>query len=206
MKKELKQKIFGEYRNYEIVPEGLKFETRTLGVYSQHTIKFETIGFDEHLVDYRLSKIIVALVVSVFLNFFFFLYLVIMAFPGAGTAAMCIGVSGFSVVLFIFAITYAILVAKNGFKVQKTKFIKGQVNIMFLYFERFQADVDTFIADLKIARRDYFRNKLLKFEVHEQAEFAKQKIAWLKGADYITTDEYMEWIGYIENRKIIEGN
>lgn len=193
----LKLKKWPEYRNYSIITEGLKIEFKTNESYNQQIIKFEDIGFEEQLTQFRPSPTTSGLFISVFFNILLLLILFIDNFKTLNSSNIIGLISGIVAGMSAWS--------RHLFKFEKVKFIKGNVTLSFWYFKKHQELVDRFIESLKGAKKDYFRNKYLRIDDYEDLTLTKQKFQWLKSQDYITEPELKDWISQVDNRKVIRG-
>src|SRR5688572_31826698 len=197
MTKTLKHKRYPEFRNYEIVSNGLKIEFKTNDSYNEQVVKFEEIGFEEQITQFKPSPIASGLFISVFFNILFGLIFLLENFENLNSGVLS-GITG--------AIIVGMAVwGRQLFKFEKVKYIKGQINLSFWYFRKYRKEVDEFIVTLKSARRDYFREKYLKINENEDNSLFRQKLSWLKSLDYLTESEYQEWLTQSEHRKVIKG-
>ena len=69
--KELKQKKLIFYRHYLIKDEGVKIMSNTFEGYTERTIKFEEIDFDEQIYNERAPQVRIFLACSLMLNILF---------------------------------------------------------------------------------------------------------------------------------------
>ena len=123
MIKTLKHKRYPEFRNYEIVTNGLKIEFKTHESYNEQIVKFEDIGFEEQITNYKPSSFLTGLYISIFINILLTLFLFLDDFKNLNSAVLS-GVTG--------AITVAMSIwARQLFKFEKIKLIKEQVNLSF---------------------------------------------------------------------------
>src|SRR5690606_41542871 len=77
MRKSLKHKKYPQFKNYEIISNGVKMEIRTNEFYNEHIGKFEDIGFEEQITRYKPSVVSVGLFISVLLNILFIMVFII---------------------------------------------------------------------------------------------------------------------------------
>jgi hypothetical protein len=193
----LNQKKWPEFRNYQITSKGLQIEIKTNESYNKQILKFEELGFDEHIVNYQPSAIASGLFISIFFNVILVALLFSDQFNNINPSILT-GISTGSAIAMGFW-------GRQLFRFEKLKFIKGEVNISFWYFKKFQNEVDDFIEQLKNAKMNYFRTNYLKIDENEEISYVKQRLLWLKSMEYISDVELKEWIEKAENRKVIKG-
>jgi hypothetical protein len=197
MESTLELKRWPEFRNYSILPEGLRIEFKAGGSYSQQTVKFEDIGFEVQLLRYKPSVIAIALFISVALNISFLIGFFLSKAPVLN--------DNFLTGIIMVSIVFMSVWARMLFKFDKEKFLLGVINIPFWYFEKYQPLVDRFIADLKTAKNDYFRNKYFKLEEEDDFQSYKDRLIWLKTEGYITQEEYKQALAQSDFKKQIKG-
>jgi hypothetical protein len=193
----LELKRWPEFRNYEILPEGLRIEFKAGGSYSQQTVKFEDIGFEIQLLRYKPSVVAISLFVSIAINILLVILLLEKFFPDLNQSL----ITG----LIISTTVIMLLWARRLFKFDKEKFLLGVFNIPFWYFERYQPGVDRFIADLKTAKNGYFRKKYFKLEDDDDFQSYKDRLIWLKTEGYISDEEYKQALAQSDFKKQIKG-
>ncbi len=194
---ELRLKKWPEYRNYKILDEGLNLEYRTTDSFNQQTVKFEDVDFDVQLVQYKPSSVVSFLFISVFFNIislFVFLIKVLKDDASWLIQGLSVGVT----------IVFSALGIKL-FKFEKIKYIKGNLQISFWYFDKCKDEVDKFVEQLSRSRRNYFRKKYLLIEEVEDFQSIKNKLFWLKSLNYVDDLELQEWMIKAEKRTVIKG-
>lgn len=199
MRKSLKHKKYPQFKNYEIISNGVKMEIRTNEFYNEHIVKFEDIGFEEQITRYKPSVVSVGLFISVLLNILFIMVFII---ESINTENLNSGI--------LLAVSTGIIVGLSSwgrslFRFEKLKFLKGEVNLSFWYFKKYQVEVDEFIESLKQAKKEYFRNKYFVIDENEDFSLIIQRFYWLKTMEYITETEFQEKVSQLNERRVIRG-
>ncbi len=195
--KTYKQKKWNQFRNFEILDEGVKYEYKIEEGYYAQTLKFETIGFDEQISDKKPSPVMLGLVLSIIFN-------IILFFLAYGNKFIDMNAPMSPSAFLIIAIV-PLIIFKTSLKRQHLKFIVGNKNLCFWYDNKYKADVDNFIAEIKNAKRDYMRNKYLVLNDYVDTYVFKNTLNWLRSDKFIDDNEYNEWLKKLEDRKIIRG-
>lgn len=195
----LKHKKYPQFRNYEIISNGVKMEIKTNEFYNEHVVKFEDIGFEEQITRYKPSFVSVGLFMSVVLNIIF---LMIFILDSIDTGKLNTGI--------LMAVSMGIIIGisawgRSLFRFEKLKFLKGEVNLSFWYFKKYQVEVDEFIESLKQAKKEYFRNKYFVIDENEDFSLIIQRFYWLKTMEYITETEFQEKVSQLNERRVIRG-
>lgn len=199
MRKSLKHKKYPQFKNYEIISNGVKMEIRTNEFYNEHIVKFEDIGFEEQITRYKPSVVSVGLFISVLLNI---LFIMVFILESINTENLNSGI--------LLAVSTGIIVGLSSwgrslFRFEKLKFLKGEVNLSFWYFKKYQVEVDEFIESLKQAKKEYFRNKYFVIDENEDFSLIIQRFYWLKTMEYITETEFQEKVSQLNERRVIRG-
>jgi hypothetical protein len=192
MHETLRQKRGRDFRNYEIVPTGLKVEFREDNDYTQQVIKFEIINFDEVITRKKPSPLGVMLFFSLLVNVFL---LAAQFYQEVGSGALSVVSTGSVVLLSI--------LGNEIFAVRKAKLLTGNATIPFWYFKKHIQPVDEFIGALKAAKIEYYRNTYLKIEIYEDLDTVRQRIIWLRTQDMISDDELTEWLLLVEAKRLL---
>ena len=193
--KTLKQKRLIFYRHYSIQEDGVKFIANTINGYVERTIKFEDIEFDEQIFDEKAPLIRVLLACSLLFNILF-----IIATISSGGVKNAFESLFLLTIVFLAAGTVVFFIKK-----ERNKFIVGQKNLVFWYENKYKAKVDSFIEEIKIAKKQYILNRYLKISDWEDEYMIKGKLNWLHQQKYISEEELQERLLELEHRKIIKG-
>lgn len=192
MNESLRQKRGREFRNYEIVPAGLKIEFKEDDSYIQQIIKFENIGFDEVITKKQPSPFGIMLFFSVLFNIFF---IAVEFYKEIGQSALSAVSIGSVVLLSVWG--------NELFSIKKVKILTGNATITFWYFKKHIQAVDQFIETLKSAKKEYYRETYLKVEDYEDLEAARQRLIWLRTQGIISNGELSEWLLLIEAKRLL---
>ncbi len=192
---QLTQNHWSEKRNFQILSDGLRVETKTNETFIDEKISFDDIAFDEIITKHEPSIILIGFYASVLLNFF--LAIIIYSYNLPLKDAF------FLKPILILFLLVTLFWGYKIFKFEKIKTIRGEKYISFWYFSKNRKEVDSFIANIKSSRRNYYRNIFLDLDEFEQPEIHIQRLNWLKSQDYISKQELKEYFAIIESRKFI---
>ena len=174
-------------------------EIKTNEFYNEHVVKFEDIGFEEQITRYKPSVVSVGLFISVLLNI---LFIMVFILDSVNTENINSGI--------LLAVSTGIIVGLSAwgrslFRFEKLKFLKGEANLSFWYFKKYQVEVDEFIESLKQAKKEYFRDKYFIIDENEDSSLIIQRFHWLKSMGYITETEFQEKLSQLNDRRVIKG-
>lgn len=191
------QKSWMYHRNFELKSDGVEIDFKTNdGIFIQ-TVKFEDIEFEEQIYEKKPSAIKIGLAVSVVVNIILFILFIGDKFMDLNSPMNYQTMITIPVVLSIFGKFYL--------KTEKLKYLVGKKNLSFLYNDKYKNDVDSYILEIKKAKRNYIREKYLKIDETEDSFIFKNILKWLKVENYIDENEYKDWLNQIDNRMVVKG-
>jgi hypothetical protein len=193
--KKLIQKKGRDFRNYEILEDGVLFEYKNEGNYLKYKIPFDDIEFNEIINNKKPNRNEVILFASVIINISLFLFILMdNQITQPLLSAILFGMLG-SISLW----------ASKILKKESIKFLEGKQNLSFFYSKDDEETVDNFIHLLQDAKKNHFRQKNLKIDECVPTEIQKSNFLWLYRSNQITKEEYEDLIEQVENLRIIKG-
>ncbi|MCB0381197.1 MAG: hypothetical protein KDD24_08065 [Flavobacteriales bacterium] len=194
--KKLIQKKGRDFRNYEILEDGVLFEYKNEGNYLKYKIPFDDIEFNEIINNKKPNRNEVILFASVIINISLFLFILMdNQITQPLLSAILFGMLG-SISLW----------ASKILKKESIKFLEGKQNLSFFYSKDDEETVDNFIHLLQDAKKNHFRQKNLKIDECVPTEIQKSNFLWLYRSNQITKEEYEDLITQLDNLRIIKGD
>jgi len=193
--KKLIQKKGRDFRNYEILEDGVLFEYKNEGNYLKYKIPFDDIEFNEIINNKKPNRNEIILFGSVIINISLFLFILMdNQITKPVLSAILFGMLG-SISLW----------ASKILKKESIKFLEGKQNLSFFYSKDDEETVDNFIHLLQEAKKNHFRQKNLKIDECVPTEIQKSNFLWMYRSNQITKEEYEDLIAQLENLRIIRG-
>lgn len=193
--KKLIQKKGRDFRNYEILEDGVLFEYKNEGNYLKYKIPFDDIEFNEIINNKKPNRNEIILFASVIINISLFLFILMdNQITQPLLSAILFGMLG-SISLW----------ASKIFKKESIKFLEGKQNLSFYYSKDDEETVDNFINLLQEAKKNHFRQKNLKIDECVPTEIQRSNFLWMYRSNQITKEEYEDLIAQLENLRIIKG-
>lgn len=194
--KKLIQKKGRDFRNYEILEDGVLFEYKNEGNYLKYKIPFDDIEFNEIINNKKPNRNEVILFASVIINISLFLFILMdNQITQPLLSAILFGMLG-SISLW----------ASKILKKESIKFLEGKQNLSFFYSKDDEETIDNFIHLLQDAKKNHFRQKNLKIDECVPTEIQKSNFLWLYRSNQITKEEYEDLITQLDNLRIIKGD
>ena len=194
------QKIQRDCHSFLLKSDGIEVRMQHGKNVQEYHVSFDEINKDELTTIKAMDVVAMALLGSVLLN-------------AVLVAWMIIGISetffeyGSLVIFGVFGIFMGLMyLMRDHFQKIDIKSLDAEKPLNFLYTNKTKAEVDTFIAAIRTAKRSYFRKKYFRVDPVIPYYEQKSRLLWLYEEGYITLTEHEVVDQDLENKRVIDGD
>ena len=194
---ELKQKGWHDYKHYRIEEKGVFVELKINGQLTSRLVKYDEFGPETSIHNERPNPWAIGFFISFFINVLIGFTLILQNLEVSDQV---------STKVLIAVVVIMGLLAFQVFKFNHEKRINGYNFYLPFSYEKDRQGVDDFIGQLFQARKDFFRDKFMKFDEVTPSETLRFNLQWLYENELISEEELLEWQHKLEERKLIRGD
>ncbi|MGG7549425.1 hypothetical protein ACQ7CX_02290 [Chryseobacterium arthrosphaerae] len=184
---------------FEIKEDGVFVKNSFTKELHEYKVHFEDIYDDETV--FRKSKdwVLLAIAISAVFNSILLTIVINESYKLSTSSGM---------IVFVLAMIPSLMITalcNNEFKVASSKSLAAAKPIIFSYFKKEMEEVDSFIAEIRKCKRDYYLKEYYKVDNLIPIPTQIARIHWLYESKYISESDAQFIIDELETRRIIKG-
>ncbi|TZF98762.1 hypothetical protein FW781_02220 (plasmid) [Chryseobacterium panacisoli] len=197
--KALAQKNGRNTSYFEIKEDGVLVKNSFTKELHEYKVHFADIYDDETVFRKAKDWVLLAIALSVVFNSILLTIVINQTYQLSASSGM---------IVFVIALFPSLIVTglcNSEFKVVSSKSLAAAKPITFSYSKKEMENVDTFIAEIKKCRKDYYLKEYYKVDNLIPIPTQIARIHWLYESKYITESDAQFILDELETRRIIKG-